>query len=308
MSLCPHLLGQTAATTAPGNLLANLPAQPLGPGDLVGLSVYDSPELSHTFRIKSDGGLRLPLLKQSIRAANLMPEELGEAIAAELRAEQVMVQPVVTVSIIEFGSRPVSVTGAVRHPLTFQAYGDVTLLDALARAEGLGPDAGPDVLVSVASSNSDGTSGRSVQRISVARLMNGSDAKENLKLHGGEEIRVPEAEKVYVLGNVKKPGAFPVQDSSDTTVLKILALSEGVLPFAANQAFIYRLEPGSETRKEIPVELSQLVRRKSADTPLRGGDIFYVPDNRGKRITVTTLERLAGFGSTTASGVLIWRK
>jgi polysaccharide export outer membrane protein len=305
--LCPILMGQSSANV-PSILQSNLPQQPLGPGDLVSLTVYASPELSRSFRIKSDGSLRLPLLKQSIRAANIMPEELGEAIDAALRAEQVMVQPVVTITVVEYGSRPVSVTGAVRRPLTFQAYGEVTLLNALARAEGLSPEAGPDVLVSLPHSNSDGTSSRSVERISITRLMNGSDAKLNLKLQGGEEIRIPEAEKVYVVGNVKKPGAFPVQDSSNTSVLKILAVSEGVLPFAAKQAYIYRQEPGSETRKEIPVELTRIVRRETADIPLQGGDIFYIPDNRGRRLAVTTLERIAGFGTNTASGVLIWRR
>ena len=77
--LCCILMGQTAAIPA-GNLLNNLPPQPLGPGDLVSITVYDSPELSRSFRIKSDGTLLLPLLKQSIRAANIMPEELGEAM------------------------------------------------------------------------------------------------------------------------------------------------------------------------------------------------------------------------------------
>jgi hypothetical protein len=91
-------------------------------------------------------------------------------------------------------------------------------------------------------------------------------------------------------------------------VLKILAVSEGVLPFAAKQAYIYRQEPGSETRKEIPVELTRIVRRETADVSLQGGDIFYIPDNRGRRLAVTALERLAGFSTNTASGLLIWRR
>jgi len=109
---------------------------------------------------------------------------------------------------------------------------------------------------------------------------------------------------VYVVGNVKKPGAFPVQDSSNTSVLKILAVSEGVLPFAAKQAYIYRQEPGSETRKEIPVELTRIVRRETADVSLQGGDIFYIPDNRGRRLAVTALEGLPVLAQTRHRGCL----
>ena len=50
-----------------------------------------------------------------------------------------MVDPVVKVTIVEYYSRPISVAGAVRKPVTFQATGNVTLLEALSRAEGLSP-------------------------------------------------------------------------------------------------------------------------------------------------------------------------
>jgi polysaccharide export outer membrane protein len=70
--------------------------------------------------------------------------------------------------------------------------------------------------------------------------MSGKDPSLNIVLEGGEEIRVPEALKIYVVGNVKKPGAIPVRDNSETTVLKLLAIVEGVTPYYQNIAWIYR--------------------------------------------------------------------
>jgi len=119
---------------------------------------------------------------------------------------------------------------------------------------------------------------------------------------------VPEAGKVFVVGNVRRPGAFAVQDTSDTTVLKVLALAEGLSPFADKVAFIYRQTAGSGAKTEIPIELTKIMDRKTPDIPLEANDILYIPDNKGRRMTVTALERLAGFGSSTASGLLIWRK
>jgi polysaccharide export outer membrane protein len=275
---------------------------------LVNVSVYAAPEVSRPVRVTKDGSVRLPLLNKPIPAANKMPDDLANSIAQELKAEQLLVDPLVSVTVTEYGSRPVSVTGAVRHPTTFQAYGEATILTALAKADGLTPEAGPELLVSSLQTGADGNQARSVQRISIKKLMNGSDPNLNIQLHGGEEIRIPEAEKVYVLGNVKKPGAFPVQDAADSSVLKVLALSEGLLPFAMKEAYIYRQDSQTGVRQEIAVPLSQIVERKSPDVPLQGGDIFYIPDNRSRRLTVSWLERIAGFGSTTASGLLIWRR
>lgn len=278
----------------------NLPAQKVGPNDLLAISVQDCPELSHNFRVGADGALALPLLKQPIPAAGKLPEQIEAEISQALINGDLLIQPVVSVSVVEYRSVPVSVMGAVRHPLTFQAVGKVTLLDALARAEGLTPDAGAEILLS-------GSDPAEVRRIPVKGLIDSADPALNIRLHGGEEIRVPEAGRVYVLGNVKKSGAFAIADSSETTVLKAIALSEGLLPYTAKEAFIYRAAAGKSGRDEITVRLREIIDRKAPDVMLQPNDILYVPDSKGRRMTAETLERLAGFGSSTGSGLLIWR-
>jgi polysaccharide export outer membrane protein len=212
------------------------------------------------------------------------------------------------VTVAEYHSRPIRVMGAVRKPVTFQADGPLTLLDALARAEGLSLEAGPEILLSRMQPGPGGAPTALVQRIPVKGLIDAADPELNLKLAGGEEIRVPEVGKVYVVGNVKKPGAYPVQDAAETTVLKMLALAEGLTPFAGTQAYIYRREGGMGTKNEIPIELQKILQRKAPDAPLLANDILYVPDNKGRRMALHALERISGFGAATASGVLVWRR
>jgi polysaccharide export outer membrane protein len=295
----------SAASDAGG---ANLPMQKIGPNDLLAVSVYGAPELTRTVRVGAEGAFRLPMLKQRIRAEGSLPAELETAIAEALTREQILVDPVVTVTVVEYSSRPITVGGAVRKPLTFQAYGTVTLMDALARAEGLSQDAGPELLISRTQPGENGQTNTLVQRIAVKALIDAADPELNVRLFGGEEIRVPEAGKVYVVGNVKKPGAYPVQDVSDTTVLKMLAMVEGLMPFAAKQAFIYRREGGTTSKNEIPIELQKIIERRTPDVHLEANDILYIPDNKKRRMTITALERIAGFGTTTASGLLVWRR
>lgn len=132
----------------PPDSLSNLPVQKIGIDDLVGISTYDSPELTRTVRVATDGTIRLPMIKARIPVAGLLPSEAESAIAAELVKEEILVDPIVTVSLVESRSRPIVVSGAVKTPVTFQASGEVNLLDALARAGGLAEDAGPEILVS----------------------------------------------------------------------------------------------------------------------------------------------------------------
>ena len=285
-----------------GELGSNLPEQRIGANDLLYILVYDAPELSRTFRVSADGTIRLPMLKQPVRAEGLMPAELEAAVSEALRTGQLFVDPEVTVTVAEYHSRPISVTGAVKQPVTFQADGPVTLLDALTRAGSMAPESGPEILVSRAPAGG-GSAPVLVQRIPVKGLIDGADPKLNIRLTGGEEIRVPEAGKIYVVGNVKKPGVFPLQDSSQTTVLKVLAMAEGVDSFAAKQAYVYRADGPDGARSESPIELDKILQRKAPDATLRVNDILYVPDNRTRRTRLAALEKFLMFatGASTAA-------
>ena len=274
----------------------NLPSQKLGVDDLIAVSVYDAPELTRTLRVEEDGTIHLPLLKDGVPASGLLPRQLESSIAVALKLEQILVDPFVKVTVVEYHSRPISVMGAVHRPVTFQSVGKVTLLDALARAEGLTNDAGTEVLI---------TSGGLVERIPLKKLMKDADPSVNRELHGGEEVRVPEAGKIFVVGNVRKPGAFAVRDANDNSVLRMIALSEGLLQFAAKEAYIYRRDEKG-AKQEIPVALEKIMQRKSPDVALETDDVFYVPDNKTKRTTFTVIDRITAFGSATASGLLIW--
>jgi polysaccharide export outer membrane protein len=284
---------------------AILPSQKIGPGDLLSIAVADCSDLNRNFRVSSDGLLALPLLQEKIRVAGKEPDEVETEISEALVRDQILVRPVVSVAVVEYRSVPVSVLGAVKKPVTFQAVGYVTLLDALTKAEGLAEGAGQEILISRPSLTAPGGANL-VQHISIKGLIDQADPALNVRLYGGEEIRVPPAGKVYVLGNVKKSGSFPITDENDTTVMKVIALSEGLQPFYSHQALIYRREPGKSERTEIPVQIEDIMRHRSPDVQLEANDILYIPDNHGKKVAAETLERLAGFASSTGSGLLVF--
>lgn len=199
--------------------------------------------------------------------------------------------------------------GAVRTPITFQPVEQITLLEALTRAGGLSPEAGAEILVAVpvspaAAGAPAADAAPLVRRILVKSLIETVDPAANLALLGGEEIRVPEIGKIYVVGNVKTPGAFAVQDPSGTSLLKVLALTQGLAPYATNEAYIYRREAGATSKNEIRIDLRKIMDRKAPDVPLLANDVLYIPDAHKRRITMSALDKAMILGGVAISAVI----
>jgi polysaccharide biosynthesis/export protein len=313
----PMAPSAVVSSSLPGG--SNLPSQKIRPNDLVGIAVFGEPDLTRTVRVDPEGMIRLPLLQDKIKANGLMPEELEKSIATALKNEEILIDPFVTVTVAEYYRplrAPISVVGAVRTPITFQSAEPLTLLEAITRAGGVLPEAGAEILITPARQadpDGKGTEGTDaagantslVKRVHVKSLVDAIDPNENLILTGGEEIRVPEAGHIYVFGNVKKPGTLPVEDSSDATVFKAIALSEGLAQYASKQAYIFRREAGSSTRNEIPVDLRRIMDHKVPDVTLIANDILYVPDNTGRRNTMSTLKVIGAVGLVAVSAVIL---
>ena len=291
--------GQIRPSLDPGivnNNVTNLPAHKISSNDLIGVSVYDAPELTRTVRVSVDGTIVLPMLKRGIRAAGLLPHELEVSIAETLKSEEILVRPIITVTMIEYNSRRVSVVGAVVNAQTFQVIGETRLLDALAKAGGPSPDAGPELLLRREAGNT--------QTIDLTKLLSGDSEGMNVLLDGGEEIRVPVARKIFVVGNVTKPQAIPVRQPGDATVLRLLAQVEGTTPYFSDTAWIYRDDPVTKERKQIPVPLKAILQRKSDDMLLLAEDIFYIPDNSRRRRSADIAKALLGTGQSAATALI----
>jgi len=281
-------------------------ADSIGAGDLIDLYVPYCPDLTRSFRIASDGSLFLPLLQSRLSVSGLTPGELSQRISAALKNQKILVDPVVNVSIVEYRSHTVSVIGAVNHPNTFQAIGRTTLIDALARAEGLSPSAGASIIITSMRERSS-TQRSTVTRIMVSDLFDGRVPEANMRLYGGEEIRVTECKKIFVAGNVRHPGMYPMQSDSDTTVVKALALSSGLDSYSKSVAYVYRKTDTGSQRQEIRIPLKEILHRRAPDVPLMADDILYVPTSDGKRLTAKVINQIAGFGQTAEAGLLVTR-
>jgi len=124
----------------------------IGNGDLLDISVFDVPELTRELRVSQSGTIGIPLVPIRLRVAGLTEVQAEQKIAEVLEANGLVSHPEVGVTVKEHKSRPITIVGAVPHPMVYEAERSVTLLEALAEAGGVSGDAGDTVIVSRAHS------------------------------------------------------------------------------------------------------------------------------------------------------------
>jgi len=119
----------------------------IGSGDLLSISVFDVPELTRDLRVSQSGTIALPLVPTRLHVAGLTESQAEQVIADVLQANGLISHPEVGVMVKEHRSKPITIVGAVSHPMVYEADQSVTLLEALAQAGGIGNDAGDTVIV-----------------------------------------------------------------------------------------------------------------------------------------------------------------
>jgi protein involved in polysaccharide export with SLBB domain len=119
----------------------------IGSGDLISLSVFDVPELSRDLRVSQSGAVNIPLVPPRLQLAGLTELQAAQKIAEVLEANGLVSHPQVDVTVKERRSKPITIVGAVAHPMVYEADRRVTLLEALAEAGGVSNDAGDTVLI-----------------------------------------------------------------------------------------------------------------------------------------------------------------
>jgi polysaccharide export outer membrane protein len=285
----------------------------IGPEDVLDVDVFNVPELRKTVRVSNDGTIGLSLLGH-VKAAGLTAEQLRAELEKKY-GETYLQNPQVSVYITEYHAQPVSVIGAVERPGLYQLTGPRTLIEILSMAGGLAKrssaPAGKTLYVTRKGGFGDLSVAEGMQlvapeklEINISRLLYSHDDSLNIKIHPRDTISVTKADVIYVVGDVRKPGGFVLEDRENLTVLQALAMAEGVLSTAAkSQSRIIR-KTAEGGRTEIPVDLKKVLAGKSPDEVMAANDILFVPNSAAK----SALKRGAEAAIGTVSGILIYRR
>jgi polysaccharide export outer membrane protein len=130
----------------------------IGAGDLVSVQVFDVPELSRELRVSQTGTVGIPLIPVRLHISGLTETQAELKIQEVLEANGLVTHPEVSVTVRERKSRPITVVGAVGHPMVFSSERQSTLIEVLAEAGGIANDAGDTVIVTRQEADQSGSS------------------------------------------------------------------------------------------------------------------------------------------------------
>ncbi len=260
----------------------------IGPEDELDVTVFEAEELSRPVRVSATGDISMPLLG-TLPVAGLTPREVEELLVSRLKGTY-MVDPYVTVTVTLMQSHPVSVVGAVNQPGVVQVSGSKTLLEVLALAEGLAPDAGETVVVMRANGPAGApdrfasTESAPSTVVDLATLLESADPSLNVPIFAGDIIKVQRAGVIYVVGELNRPGSFPLRAQDDLTVLRAVALGEGLLPTASKSGAVIIRTVDTGQQFEVPIDLGDILAGRAPDLPLQSEDILFVPNSASKSL------------------------
>jgi polysaccharide export outer membrane protein len=245
-----------------------------GPNDILDIRVNDAPELSGLYQLNSKGAFTLPVVG-SIEAKDKTVEQITQILSSRLKGGGYLINPIVLVKISQSNRRAFFIQGAVRRPGTYQIEGRVSLLKLITIAGGLADEHGPAAFVmqeknesktkpgtSSVSNNPNARNDYEMIKVNLSQLLKG-ELNKNLEISAGDIVHIPVAEEFFVAGEVKKPGSFPLKES--TTLQQAISLAGGLSETSGPVAFLVHdkqeeTDPDGEDFKIDEINLNQLFR------------------------------------------------
>lgn len=258
----------------------------IGPGDVLDIRIFNRPQLSRdAVRVEGNGMIRMPLVDDEIQAACKTEGELAQEI--KTRYLKFYRNPQVDVFIKEYHSREVAVIGAVNDPARYQMQRRIRLLDLLGYAKGPSDKSGQTINIVRAPRTGlcdNGATSTETGGTFISLRLNDTlrgEEKANPYVEPGDIVTIPEADQVYVVGNVYHPQALPMKDP--ISVSRAIAMAGGPLRDSkTDRVRIVRRQPGSSTASELFVNLTEIRRMKAEDIALQPNDIVEVSESGSK--------------------------
>src|SRR3954469_7190234 len=226
----------------------------IGAGDVLDVRIYNRPQLSRdTVRVEGNGMIRMPLIDGESQAACKTEGELAQEIST--RYARYYRNLPVDVFIKEFHAREVALIGAVNEQGRYQMQRHLRLLELLTFAKGPSDKAGRAINIVRAPrndvcANADVTQAAGgLITLNLNDTLRGEEAS-NPYVEGGDIVTVPEADQVYVIGNVYGPRSLPLKEP--LTVSRAIAMAGGPLRDSkTDKIHIVRRAPGAADQSEL---------------------------------------------------------
>jgi polysaccharide export outer membrane protein len=236
----------------------------VGEEDVIKITVYDHPELTTTERVSGEGIITLPLIGE-IKVAGLTTDQTAKKIASRL-SEGFIVDPNVSVFVVEFRSKKTIIIGYVNRPGMYMLSGNTTLLELISLAGGLSKDAGGRATIKRKNLVNNG--GEGTINIDLQKLIEQGDTSLNILLMDGDSVFIAKASVFYLTGEIKNPAAYRYEDG--ITLIKAITMAGGF----TDKASIGRIRI---IRKIDNKE--KVIQKAEMDEPVLPDDVIIVPES-----------------------------
>ena len=282
-------LRPTGATSASGAM--GVTDEPIFPGEVVNVSVFDAPDFSTITRVSQSGDAALPYLGV-VRLAGLNSASAASLVEKMLADSNLVVHPRVIVTV-DAASTGITVLGEVRSPGVYSPSGKHMLSDVLAMAGGLTANTGRVIEIS-----SDSASGQKTV-LPWDPTMHNTSVYDRV-IPAGSRILVKPCGVAYVGGNVGRPGVFPICASQVTTVSELVAMAMGnqLSSYQSHTILVRAQADGSRIVQQI--DIGKILKAKATDPVVQDDDIIYIPLSSVKY----TLRSLPGYVATFGTSAL----
>jgi polysaccharide biosynthesis/export protein len=243
---------------------------PVGPRDVLDVRVLEDATMSTRSTVTDDGNLVMNHVGK-IYVAGLTATQIENKLKTLLESSY-LAKATVSVQVIEFSSKPISVVGAVLRPGRISASANTTLIQAITQAGGLTTGYGKELYVL-----RTGRNGLSEQlSIDIEELMVNGNPDLNIPLAPNDLVNVPlDAQiTIYVLGEVMKPGKALFRRSQTPTLLQVIADAGGVTDRARSEVIIKRIVDGKE--KTLRANYKRIINGREKDPILQDNDTVVV--------------------------------
>ncbi len=266
----------------------------IGPGDVLLIEVAGEPDLKRKVKVTELGTIQLPYINHELKLGGLSEHQAAELLKKEFLT--ILKEPQVTVFIEEYNALAAGIAGAVKEPKRIALTRELRLYDLIGLAGGLTDKAG-EIVELVHTKGEEG-----IETIDLKELFRKPEL--NRVIRDGDLVNVPEAGVIYITGNVKNQGPYPVKEN--VTLTEALAMAGGVQQDTKRKEIhLWRANGANKNqRTEQIVSLDEIEKDPKKDILLRPYDIVLVPESSGKKQARSIVQALAsGVASSLGFGI-----
>lgn len=271
MTVIRNAFGWLALLTFAAPLAAQMPVAPvapaapqvslvdgyvLGPGDILEVSVLGREDFKPRVQVQTDGTIALPLIG-TVVARNRTVLGLRDQIRQQLVGGGYFAKPEISIFIVTYASRYVTVLGEVGTPGVVPVDRVYRLSEIIARAGGVRSVGADTVTLTTEAGQS-----RELSINAIATGVGGEDPVVN----PGDKVFVAPAKTFYIYGQVSAPGIYPIDP--ELSIRRALARGGGLTALGSEK----RIELFRDGKKFKKVDLDEKIR--PGDTIVVGERFF----------------------------------